>query len=38
MYNFVMEYPGVEVVIDEMDSAEEYFATLDERIANGTNW
>ncbi|NLN05532.1 MAG: extracellular solute-binding protein [Clostridiaceae bacterium] len=35
-HDFAMIYPNVDIVIDEMDSAEEYFATLDERIKNGT--
>ncbi|HPZ53264.1 MAG TPA: ABC transporter substrate-binding protein [Clostridia bacterium] len=35
-HDFAMIYPNVDIVIDEMESAEEYFATLDERIKNGT--
>lgn len=35
-HDFNMIYPNVDIIIDEMDSAEEYFATLDERIKNGT--
>ena len=33
---YVMQYPGVEVNNDNEMSYEEYFATLDERVENGT--
>ena len=36
MQAFVMQYPSVDVELDLADSYDEYFATLDERIQNGT--
>ncbi|MBE7066448.1 MAG: extracellular solute-binding protein [Ruminococcaceae bacterium] len=36
MQAFVMQYPSVDIELDLTNSYDEYFATLDERIKNGT--